>query len=71
VIERHTPAKRQRVYFFCDSDEVRAVAAVNAGRDIKIVKRWLQQGKQPASLESLSDTTIDLNKLPLQQEQHR
>ena len=67
VIERQTPAKRQRVYFFCDGDQVRAVAAVNAGRDIKIAKRWLQQGKQPASLESLSDISIDLNKLPLQE----
>jgi 3-phenylpropionate/trans-cinnamate dioxygenase ferredoxin reductase subunit len=69
VIERHTPAKRQRVYFFCDGDHVRALAAVNAGRDIKIVKRWLQQGKQPASLDSLADTTIDLNKLPTKQQE--
>ena len=43
------------------------VPAINAGRDIKIAKRWLQQGKQPASLESLADTTIDLNKLPLKE----
>ena len=71
VIERHTPAKRQRVYFFCDGARVCAVATVNAGRDIKIVKRWLQQGKQPASLDTLADTSIDLNKLPLQQEHSR
>jgi 3-phenylpropionate/trans-cinnamate dioxygenase ferredoxin reductase component len=67
VIERAVPAKRQRVFFFCEGEAVRAVAAVNAGRDIKIAKRWLQQGKQPASLESLSDTNIDLNKLPLKE----
>lgn len=67
VIERAVPAKRQRVFFFCDGEAVRAVAAINAGRDIKIAKRWLQQGKQPASLESLADTTIDLNKLPLKE----
>jgi 3-phenylpropionate/trans-cinnamate dioxygenase ferredoxin reductase subunit len=67
MIEREVPAKRQRVFFFCDGDAVRAMAAVNAGREIKIVKRWLQQGKQPASLDSLSDTSIDLNKLPLKE----
>ena len=65
VIERHVPAKRQRVYFFCDGDAVRAVAAVNAGRDIKIAKRWFQHGKQPMNLDALADATIDLNKLPL------
>ena len=68
VIEREVPAKRQRVFFFCDGDAVRAVAAVNAGREIKIAKRWFQQGKQPANLDALTDTTIDLNKLPLQEQ---
>jgi 3-phenylpropionate/trans-cinnamate dioxygenase ferredoxin reductase component len=71
VIERAVPARRQRVFFFCEDTHgqasVRAVAAVNAGREIKIAKRWLQQGKQPASLDSLADTTIDLNKLPLKE----
>jgi 3-phenylpropionate/trans-cinnamate dioxygenase ferredoxin reductase subunit len=67
VIERAVPDKRQRVFFFCDGDAVRAVAAVNAGRDIKIAKRWLQQRKQPANLESLADVTTDLNKLPLKE----
>ena len=68
VIERHVPAKRQRLFFFCDGDAVRAVAAVNAGREIKIAKRWFQQGKQPANLDALTDTTIDLNRLPLQEQ---
>jgi 3-phenylpropionate/trans-cinnamate dioxygenase ferredoxin reductase component len=67
VIERAVPAKRQRVFFFCEGGVIRAVAAVNAGRDIKIAKRWLQQGKQPSSLEALGDTSTDLNKLPLEE----
>lgn len=67
VIERAVPAKRQRVFFFCEGDAVRAVAAVNAGRDVKIVKRWLQQGKQPQDLDALADASVDLNKLPLKE----
>lgn len=67
VVERSVPTKRQRMFFFCEGEQVRAVAAVNAGREVKIVKRWLQQSKQPASLDALMDITIDLNKLPLQE----
>jgi 3-phenylpropionate/trans-cinnamate dioxygenase ferredoxin reductase subunit len=68
VIERQVPPKRQRVFFFHDGERLQAVAAVNAGREIKIARRWFQQGKQPASLESLGDTSIDLNKLPLKEQ---
>ena len=64
VIERVVPAKRQRVYFFCDGARVRAVAALNAGREIKVARRWMQQDRYPA-LDSLADPSADLNKLPL------
>lgn len=64
VVERSQPARRQRVLFFCDGERVRAVAAVNAGRDVKIARKWMQQDRFPA-LAALTDTSIDLNRLPL------
>ena len=64
VVERVVPAKKQRVYFFCDGARVRAVAALNAGREIKVARRWMQQDRYPA-LDSLADPAADLNKLPL------
>ena len=65
VIERTNPEKRQRVFFFCTGKAVRAVAAVNAGREVKIVRKWISQGRYPA-LALLVDTSVDLNKLPLE-----
>jgi 3-phenylpropionate/trans-cinnamate dioxygenase ferredoxin reductase subunit len=64
VVERRVPAKRQRLFFFCDAERVRAVAAVNAGRDVKVVRKWIAQDRFPA-LDSLADATADLNKLSL------
>jgi 3-phenylpropionate/trans-cinnamate dioxygenase ferredoxin reductase component len=64
MIERQVPAKRQRLFFFCDGGRVRAVAAVNAGRDVKVVRKWIAQDRFPA-LDSLVDASADLNKLPL------
>jgi 3-phenylpropionate/trans-cinnamate dioxygenase ferredoxin reductase component len=65
VIERAVPEKRQRVFFFCTGKAVRAVAAVNAGREVKIARKWISQGRYPA-LASLADPGVDLNKLPLE-----
>ena len=59
-----TPAKRQRAFFFCDGGQVRAVAAVNAGREIKVARKWIAQDRYPA-LEALADASADLNKLAL------
>ncbi len=64
LIERHVPAKRQRLYFFCEGARVRAVAAVNAGREIKIARKWILQDRFP-DLAALADSGADLNKLPL------
>jgi len=64
IVERRDPARRQRVFFFCDGARIRAVAAVNAGREIKIARKWMTQGRFPA-IEALADTSVDLNKLPL------
>jgi 3-phenylpropionate/trans-cinnamate dioxygenase ferredoxin reductase subunit len=64
IVERHVPDKRQHVFFFCDGPRVRAVAAVNAGRDIKIARKWMREGRYP-ELARLSDASVDLNKLPL------
>ena len=66
VIERQVPAKRQRIFFFCDGERVRAVAAVNGGRDIKIARRWIANNRFP-TLDALADTGVDLNKLPLKE----
>lgn len=64
VIERSEPAKRQRLFFFCEGQRLLAVAAVNAGREIKIARKWMREGRFPA-LEALADGSTDLNKLPL------
>lgn len=63
VVERHVPAKRQHLFFFCEGARVRAVAAVNAGREIKIARKWLLQDRFP-DLDALADASLDLNKLP-------
>lgn len=64
VVERKDPEKRQRVFFFCDGTVVRAVAAVNAGREVKIARKWMRERRFP-SIDALADTATDLNKLPL------
>lgn len=64
VVERSEPARRQRLYFFCEGRAVRAVAAVNAGREIKIARKWMRESRYP-DLEALADARQDLNKLPL------
>ncbi len=64
VIERQVPAKRSRLFFFCEGPRVRAVAAVNAGRDMRVVRRWIAQDSYPA-LDALIDPAADLNKLPV------
>jgi 3-phenylpropionate/trans-cinnamate dioxygenase ferredoxin reductase subunit len=64
IIERHVPDKRQRLYFFCEGERVRALAAINAGREVKIVRKWMLQNRFPA-LSALTDSATDLNKLPL------
>jgi hypothetical protein len=40
------------------------VAAVNAGRDIRVVRKWISQDRYP-SLEAIVDPAADLNKLPV------
>jgi 3-phenylpropionate/trans-cinnamate dioxygenase ferredoxin reductase subunit len=64
VVERTVPEKRQRLFFFCEGARVRAVAAVNAGREIKVARKWMLQDRYP-DLSSLADAGVDLNKLPL------
>jgi 3-phenylpropionate/trans-cinnamate dioxygenase ferredoxin reductase subunit len=64
LIERTVPEKRQRLFFFCEDARVRAVAAVNAGREIKVARKWMLQDRYP-DLSSLADAGVDLNKLPL------
>ena len=64
VIERVDLQKRQKVFFFCDGARVHAVAAINAGREIKVARKWIAQDRYPA-LDALTDTSVDLNKLAL------
>jgi 3-phenylpropionate/trans-cinnamate dioxygenase ferredoxin reductase subunit len=64
VIERCVPEKRQRVFFFYDGARVRAVAAVNAGREVKIARKWILQDRYPEPA-ALVDPGNDLNKLAL------
>ena len=64
VVQRDEPARRARMIFFCDGATVRAVAAVNAGRDLRIVRKWMAQGRFP-TLQALAEAGTDLNRLPL------
>lgn len=64
LVERHVPARRQHLYFFCEGGKVRALAAINGGRDVKITRKWMLQGRYPDPA-ALADTSVDLNKLPL------
>ena len=64
VIERTVPEKRQRVFFFCVGARVRAVATVNAGREIRVVRKWLAADRFP-ELGTLADPAADLNRLPM------
>lgn len=68
VIERHIadrPDKRAALFFFCDGPRVKALAAVNAGREIKIVRKWIREGRFPADLGALANPALDIHKLPL------
>ena len=42
---------------------MRAVAAVNAGREIKVARKWMLQDRYP-DIETLADAGVDLQKLP-------
>ncbi len=63
IVERVVPARRQRLFFFCEGARVRAVAAVNAGREIKVARKWMLQDRFP-DIEALADAGVDLQKLP-------
>ena len=65
LVERVDSARRQRIFFFCDGPRVRAVAAVNAGREIKVVRKWMLQQRFP-NLAQLGDISVDLQKLQVQ-----
>lgn len=65
VIERALPDKRQRILYFCDEARVRAVAAINGAREIKIARKWISQDRFP-DLDRLADAGVDPNKLPVQ-----
>jgi 3-phenylpropionate/trans-cinnamate dioxygenase ferredoxin reductase component len=65
VVERSVPAKRQRLWFFCAGARVVALAAVNGGREVKVVRKWMREQRFPADLSRLAETGIDINKLPL------
>jgi 3-phenylpropionate/trans-cinnamate dioxygenase ferredoxin reductase subunit len=64
VVERHLPDKRQRLWFFCEGARVRALAAVNGGREVKIVRKWMREQRFP-DLAALAVPGTDINKLPL------
>jgi 3-phenylpropionate/trans-cinnamate dioxygenase ferredoxin reductase subunit len=65
VIERHAPEKRQRLWFYCEGPRVCALAAVNGGREVKIVRKWMRERRFPADLDVLGVPGTDINKLPL------
>lgn len=64
MVERSVPAKGQRLFFFCEGPVIKALAAVNAGREVKLVRKWMREGRFPR-IEQLADTGTELSKLPL------
>lgn len=64
VVERRVPAKGQRLFFFCDGPRIRALAAINAGREVKLVRKWMREDRFP-SLEALADAGAEPSRLPL------
>ena len=64
LVERNVPDKRQRLFYFCDAARIRAVAAVNGGRELKLARKWMLQGRFPA-LAALADPATDINKVAL------
>jgi 3-phenylpropionate/trans-cinnamate dioxygenase ferredoxin reductase subunit len=65
IVERSVGAKRQRLWFFCEGPRVVALAAVNGGREVKIVRKWMREQRFPADLARLAEAETDINKLPL------
>lgn len=64
LVERHLPAKDQTLFFFLEGPRIRALAAVNAGRELKLVRKWMREDRFPAT-EDLADTRVELGKLAL------
>ena len=55
---------RRQTLFFVVNGQLRGAIALNAGRDIRTIKRWMQTGALPAP-QDLLDATRDLTKLPV------
>jgi 3-phenylpropionate/trans-cinnamate dioxygenase ferredoxin reductase subunit len=62
VVRRYDDSRR--VYFYMVDGKIKSVIAVNAGRDIKVAKRWMTAGTAPTAAD-LQDTARDLQKLPV------
>lgn len=64
LVVREAPDKGQRLLFFIHGQRIEALAAVNAGREVKLVRKWMREGRFP-SPDRLADPGVELNKLPL------
>ncbi len=63
IVERDSVARRHRVMYFCTSDRIEGVVAINAGREIKVARKWMTNGSFP-NLDDLQSTAMDVAKLP-------
>ncbi|GAA4333455.1 FAD-dependent oxidoreductase [Pigmentiphaga soli] len=54
---------RRQVYFYLAEGRVRSAIAINSGRDIRVIKRWMAAGTAPSAAD-LQDVSRDLQKLP-------
>jgi 3-phenylpropionate/trans-cinnamate dioxygenase ferredoxin reductase subunit len=66
VVERQDDARGQRLYFFYRGAAIHALAAVNAGREIKLVRKWIREQRFP-SRAALADPGTDLNRIERQE----
>lgn len=61
---RGDPASGKCLWLFWDGGRVVAAVALNSPRDIRFVKKWMQQGRFPTP-DAVADATQKLQKLPL------
>jgi 3-phenylpropionate/trans-cinnamate dioxygenase ferredoxin reductase subunit len=55
IVVRGDPAERRATLFFVRGDTLRGVVAINTARDLKLARKWMNQGRA-VSPDALADT---------------
>ena len=62
-VRRGNPADGKCMWFFWREGRIESVIAVNAPREVRVVKKWMREGRFPSPAAVL-DPTANLQKLP-------